>query len=104
MGKSRPVVIVFSILAALQVLTASAALADVVGESAFMIFALCVAAVQVGMTFYVQNATVPVQDVAAYTNVQGQVVAGPAAGATNGTPVVVEPGTVLHGEVENFDL
>jgi hypothetical protein len=96
MTKSRPVLIVFSILAGLQVLTGAAALGDVIGDQAFGLFAILVAAVQVGMTFYVQNQTVPVMDVAAYQNSKGQVVAGPAAGATNGTPVLVEPGTVTH--------
>lgn len=95
MNKSRPVLVTFSVLAALQVLTGAAALGDVVGDQVFGLFAIAVAAVQVGMTFYVQNQTIPIGDVAAYTNTIGNVVAGPAAGATNGTPVTVEPGTLV---------
>lgn len=89
MNKSRPVVIVFSILAALQVLTGAAALGDVIGDTLFGLFAIVVAAVQVGMTFYVQNGVVPVEDTAAYINSDGHAVAGPAAGLTNGTSVEV---------------
>lgn len=89
MNKSRPVLIIFSILAGLQVLTGAAALGDVIGDQAFGLFALGVGAVQVGMTFYVQNSVVPVQDVAAYQNSYGDVVAGPAAGVTNGKLVDV---------------
>lgn len=78
MHKSRPVLITFSILAGLQVLTGAAALGDVIGDQAFGLFAILVAAVQVGMTFYVQNQTVPVGDVAAYVDTAGNTVAGPA--------------------------
>lgn len=87
--KSRPVLIVFSILAALQVLAGATALSDIIGKDTFALFALLVAAVQVGMTFYVQNQVVPTQDVGAYTNTAGQLVAGPAAGVTNGKEVEV---------------
>lgn len=89
MPKSRPVLITFSILAGLQVLAGGAALSDIVGEDVFGLFVLAVAAVQVGMTFYVQNQVVPVDDVAAYSNKEGNVVAGPAAGVTNGKSVDV---------------
>lgn len=88
--KSRPVLVTFSILAALQVLTGAAALGDVVGDKAFGMFAIIVAAVQVGMTFYVQNQTVPLKDTAAYVDgTTGQIVAGPSASAVTGTPVDV---------------
>jgi hypothetical protein len=89
MTKSRPVVIVFSILAGLQVLTGAAAISDVIGDQLFGMFAILVAAVQVGKTFYVQNSVVPVGDVGAYTNDAGDLVAGPASGVTNGKGVEV---------------
>lgn len=89
--KSRPVLITFSILAGLQILTGAAALGDVIGPQAFGLLGVGVAAVQVGMTFYVQNQTVPVQDAVAYINKDGQSVAGPAAGVTTGQPVDVQP-------------
>ena len=89
MPKSRPVLITFSILAGLQVLSGGAALGDVIGTTAFALFVLVVAAVQVGMTFYVQNQVVPVPDIGAYVNSEGQLVAGPAAGVTNGKTVDV---------------
>lgn len=92
MTKSRPVLITFSILAGLQVLTAGAALADVVGNDIAALISLGIASTQAGMSFYVQGTVVPQENVAAYENNEGVVVAGPAAGPTNGTPVVVEPG------------
>ena len=93
MNKSRPVLITFSVLAALQVLTGGSALADFIGKDLAGLIVLIVAAVQVGMTFYVQNQTVPVQDAVAYVNQEGQAVAGPAAGLTNGTAVEVVQAT-----------
>jgi hypothetical protein len=91
MTKSRPVLIVFSILAGLQILTAGAALGDTIGKDAAGLIVLAVAAVQGGMSFYVQGQVVPQEDVAALQNEAGIVVAGPAAGPTNGTPVDVSP-------------
>ena len=94
MRVSRPVLITFSILAGLQVITASAALADVIGKDLFSLFALTVAAVQVGMTFYVQNLTVPLENVAAYeSGTEAGVIAGPAATSANGVSVDVIPST-----------
>lgn len=89
--KSRPVLITFSILAGLQILTAGAALGDIVGPKPAAMLVLAVAAVQGGMSFYVQNSVVPVQDSVAYINSAGESVAGPAAGVTNGTAVDVVP-------------
>jgi hypothetical protein len=87
--KSRPVLVVFSILAGLDVLFAGAALGDVIGVKTVALGVLATKAVQVGLSFYVQSGVVPVQDVAAYINTSGRAVAGPAAGLTNGTPVAV---------------
>lgn len=88
--KSKPVLIIFSTLAGLQVLTAGAALGDVIGGKQASFAALVVAAAQIGMTFYVQNQTVPLQNVAAYeSGTPAGVVAGPAALPANGVPVDV---------------
>lgn len=88
--KSKPVLIIFSTLAGLQVLTAGAALGDVIGGQQASFAALVVAAAQIGMTFYVQNQTVPLQNVAAYeSGTAAGVVAGPAATPANGVPVDV---------------
>lgn len=95
MRKSRGVAIFGSVLAALQFLAAASALADVIGKQTFGLFVIAVGALQVGWAFYQQEQVVPVIDVAAYQNSKGMVVAGPAAGATNGTHVVVEPGTTM---------
>jgi hypothetical protein len=78
MNKSRPVLITFSILAGLQILTAGAALSDVLGDKVAGLVVLAVAAVQAGMSFYVQNQVVPVNDTAAYVDTSGNLVAGPA--------------------------
>jgi hypothetical protein len=89
--KSRPVLIVFSILAGLDIVATSAGLSDIIGLKQALVFILATKAVQVGMTFYVQNLTVPVQDVAAFVSPQLQIVAGPAAQQANGAPVEVIP-------------
>lgn len=94
--KNRGVVIFGSVLAGLQFLAGAAALGDIVGKTTFALFVIVVGAVQVGWAAYQQGVVVPQGDVAAYRNASGQVVAGPAAGATDGTPVMVEPGTVLE--------
>ena len=91
MRKSRPVLIIFAILAGLQFLTAGAALGDVVGGTIAAFIVLIVAAVQGGMSYYVQGMVIPVGDSVAYINQSGEAVAGPAAGVTNGAPVVVAP-------------
>jgi hypothetical protein len=90
--KSRPVLITFSILSALDILFGGAALGDVIGVETLALCVLGTKAVQVGMTFYVQNLTVPVQDVAAYRTSQNDIVAGPAAAQADGTSVEVVRG------------
>lgn len=89
MTKSRPVVITMSVLAALQVLTAGAALTDVLGKDIAALFVLAVAAVQAGVQFYVQAQVVPVQDVGSYIDKTGEMVSGPAA------PPAGEPAAVV---------
>jgi hypothetical protein len=89
--KSRPVVITFSILAGLQILTAGATLSDVIGQQLAGLLVLGIAAVQGGLTFYVQSLTAPMQDVAAVRNAEGAIVAGPAASPADGTLVTVAP-------------
>jgi hypothetical protein len=89
MTKSRPVLMVFSVLVAAQVLLASASLADTIGERAYGLLALGVAAVQAAMTFYVQGQVTPNASVAAQVTSHGAVVAGEAAQQTTGQPVTV---------------
>lgn len=93
--KSRPVVIMMSILAALQMLFGGLAAlnlpdgsysATVLTVGAFG--TLAVAAAQFGLQFYVQNLVTPHVDVAAYKNDSGNIVAGPAA-PPEGQPVDV---------------
>lgn len=87
--KSRPILIGNSVLASLQVLSSAAALSDVFGPTAFFLFSLVVAALTVGFNTYAQGIVVPTQDVGAYTNNVGVLVAGPASGVTNGKEVDV---------------
>lgn len=51
----EPVVIVMSVLAGLQILTAGSALGDVIGAQAAALIVLAVAAVQAGVQFYVRG-------------------------------------------------
>jgi hypothetical protein len=87
--RSRPVVVWMSILAALQVMSAGSALADVVPSKAAALFSLGVAAAQAGIQFFVQAQVTPWETVVAKENETGQVVAGPASELPTGT--VVEP-------------
>lgn len=106
--KSRPVLIGNSILATLQVLASAAALGDVIGTTAFALFSIVVGALTVGFNTYVQGIVTPYQDVAAYQNDKGEVVAGPAAGPTNGTPVEVHEaltsGQISGGKIASHKL
>lgn len=77
--KSRPVLITFSILAGLQIITAGTALADVIGATTAGLIVLVIAAVQAGMTFFVQGMVVPLADTVQYINSDGASVNGPAA-------------------------
>lgn len=79
MSKSRPVIITMSVLAGLQILTAGAALSDVIGPKAAAFFVLVVAAAQGGVQFFVQAMVTPTADVIAYRNKNDYVVAGEAA-------------------------
>ena len=58
--KSRPVLIVMSVLAGLQVLAGGAVLSDVVGQTVAGMAVLTVAAAQAGMAFYVQGKVTPI--------------------------------------------
>lgn len=89
MTKSRPVLIVFSILAGAQVLTAGSALADIIGAKPAALVVIVIAAIQAGMTFYVQGVVTPARDVAAYVDENGKTVAGPASSPPDGTAVIV---------------
>lgn len=94
MNKSRPVLITFSILATLQVILGGTALADVGVPAAWLaLTAVIVAAVQFGVSFYVQGQVVPLGDTAAYLDQQGRLVAGPASppAVLDGTSVEVVP-------------
>lgn len=88
-NKSRPVLITFSVLAGLQILTAGTVLAEVIGAQTAGLVVLAVAAVQAGMSFYVQGQVVPYTDTAAYIDAEGRTVAGPAAPVGTGQVQVV---------------
>jgi len=63
MIKREPVVVVMSVLAALQVLVGGAALADLIGNEWAGVFVLVVAALQIGLQFYVRGQVTPVDPV-----------------------------------------
>jgi hypothetical protein len=75
---SRPVLVAFSVLAGLQVLTGGALLGDVFGPKVAGAAVLVVASAQAGLTFYVRG-MVPAAAVAAQRTPDGSLVAGPAA-------------------------
>lgn len=99
----RPVLIIFSILAALQVLTGGSVLADVIGAQTAGLIILAVAAVQTGMSFYVQGVVVPASRVVARRASDGDVVAGDASALPTGNQVAVVPASAYKaagGDIE----
>lgn len=89
--KSRPVLIGNIVFTVLNVLTAGAALQDVLGDTTFALIVLGVTAAQAGFNVYAQSIVVPQEDVAAFVNSDGNLVAGNAGGPSNGTAVDVVP-------------
>lgn len=90
-ARTSPVLLWMSILAALQVLSAGSALADVIPYKVAALFALTVAAAQAGVQFYVRGQVTPWQDVIAKVSADGTAIAGPAHTALTGTPVEGPP-------------
>jgi hypothetical protein len=76
-----------STLAALQVMVAGSALTDIIGAKLAGLLGLMVAAVQMGMQFYVRGVTTPTASVVAQRTTEGTVVAGPSAQAPTGVEV-----------------
>lgn len=60
--RPRPVLIAFSVMAGLDVLTGGSALADVIGKDTAGLIVLCLAAAKVGLGFYVQGEVTPLAD------------------------------------------
>lgn len=87
--KKEPVVIVFTILAALQVIDAGLALIDSINKDTAAIISLVIAAVTAAAAFYVRAMVIPWDQVVSKITETGTVVAGPAAATGNlghGTP------------------
>lgn len=94
-----PVLVVMSTLAAMQVMVAGSALADVIGKQLAGLLTLMVAAAQVGLQFYVRGQVTPSSTVVATRTDAGSVVAGPSAQAPTGVEVE-EPAEVDAGAGE----
>lgn len=75
---SKPVLIVLSILAGLNVVNGGLGALEVVPAKVVGLLALGTAAVTAGIMFYLQGVVVPLQAVAARVTGDGQLVAGPA--------------------------
>lgn len=88
--QNKTMLILFSILAGLQVLAGGAALGDIIGDQTMGLFVLVVGAFQAGLTVFVRG-QIPLKDVAAYVPQHRRgLVAGPAANAPAGEAVHVE--------------
>lgn len=61
-SRPRPVLIAFAVLAGLDVLTGGSALTDVIGRDTAGLIVLALAAVKVGLAFYVQGQVTPIAD------------------------------------------
>jgi hypothetical protein len=77
--KKQPVVIVFSILAALQVINGGLMLSDAFSEEVAGLISLVIGAITAGASFYVRAMVTPWADVVSKISGSGNVVAGPAA-------------------------
>jgi hypothetical protein len=80
--KQQPVVIVFSILAALEVINGGLGLIDAINRDTVGIVSLVIGALTAGASFYVRGMTAPWDTVVSKVNEQGLVVPGPAANRT----------------------
>lgn len=85
---SKAALIVTAVLAALQFIAGASTLAELLPAVAAAWFVLIVGALQVAYAVY-QRGAVPAAAVAAAYDVNGSLVAGPAALQRNGTPVAV---------------
>jgi hypothetical protein len=88
--KRQPVVIVFSILAALQVLNGGLALIDSIDKDVAAIISLVIGAITAGASFYVRTMVTPWPDVVSKLQ-NGHVVAGPASGMASRPPTDPQP-------------
>ncbi len=76
--KARPVLLVATVLFALQALTATSAFTDVVTKDVASLIVAIIAVGQLALGFYTQSKVVPMEDTGAYVNTDGEMVAGPA--------------------------
>jgi hypothetical protein len=81
--KRQPVVIVFSILAGLQVINGGLMLIDSIDKDIAGLFSLILGAVTAAASVYVRGMVTPWVDVVSKITSSGNVVAGPAAGVGN---------------------
>lgn len=85
---SKPVLVAFSFLAALNVMNAGLGALELVSAQVAGAIALGTAAITAGLAYYVQGQVTPADAVAARVTGDGQLVAGPAAGLVQtGTPI-----------------
>lgn len=94
---SKPLVILFSILTGLDVLTASAGLTDVIPLKAALVLVLATKAVTAGATYFSSNWVTPNDKVLAVQTPSGEgAVAGQAATQETGTAVDVTAAPESH--------
>jgi len=94
---SKPVLIVLSILAGLNVVNGGLGALEVVPAKVVGLLALGTAAVTAGIMFYLQGVVVPLQAVAARVTGDGQLVAGPAEQTIpTGAQVQLTPATPMQ--------
>jgi hypothetical protein len=86
--KKEPVVIVYAILAALQVVNGALATTDVFDEDVAGIIAIVIGAITAGAAFYVRSLVSPWEEVVSQIK-DGHVVAGPA--STGGNTLPTDP-------------
>lgn len=86
--KRNPVLAVMSTLAAMQLILGSSAITDILPKTTVGVLMALVGAAQMGIQFYVRGQVTPYDTVVAQRTDSGVIIAGPAAAAATGAPVI----------------
>lgn len=87
--KPQPILVFMSVLVALDVMVAGAALGNVLKPDLVGFLLLIMAGLKMGSAYYIRGQVVPLSDVGAFVNDQRQMVAGPASVVPDDEPVTV---------------
>lgn len=87
--KPQPILVFMSVLVALDVIVAGAALGNLLKPDLVGFLLLIMAGLKMGSAYYIRGQVVPLSDVGAFVNDERQMVAGPASVVPDDEPVTV---------------